>query len=149
CRSSQIGNSRISFESSDGRFESVCRLVVLKGSASHFIFLDRGSVLWLEDVLQLASSIGWKLPSDCVMSSSRRSVSISAFASQGSQFMKVSERCSNGKLFFVIIPAASSFEGWKRFHAICQEIPPTISPTPPPKQPISFANLFKGQSLSS
>ncbi|CAN1138419.1 hypothetical protein LINPERHAP2_LOCUS10673 [Linum perenne] len=157
CRSSQIGISRISFETSDGRFDSVCRLVALKGSASHFVFLDRGSVFWLEEALQTASSIGWKFPSVSAKSSSRRTVSVSAFVSQGSQFLKVSELCSNGKLFFVLIPAASSFEGWKSLLTICQEWiasvlappPPAHSSVPSSTQPISFASLFKGQSLSS
>ncbi|CAN1781640.1 hypothetical protein LINPERHAP1_LOCUS15520 [Linum perenne] len=48
CRSLQIKDVRISIEMSDGRFGSVCRLSVSKGSSSHFIFLDRTLVFWLE-----------------------------------------------------------------------------------------------------
>ncbi|CAN1188571.1 hypothetical protein LINPERHAP2_LOCUS39413 [Linum perenne] len=157
CRSFQIGNSRIAFETSDDRFGSGCWLEALKGFASHFVFLDRGLVLWLEEVLQIASTNGWKFPSMCDASSSRRSVSISTFVSEGGQTLKVSERCSNGKLFFVLIPSASSFEGWKRFLSICQAwIASVLAPPPPvppllpsPQPPMSFASVVKGPTLSS
>ncbi|CAN1768371.1 hypothetical protein LINPERHAP1_LOCUS10605 [Linum perenne] len=154
-RSYQIGINRISLDSSDGRFGSICRLEALKGSVSHFVFLDRESVLWLEDVLLVASLIGWKFPSSCFLNSSRRTVAVSSFVMEGEQLLKIVESCSNGSFFFVLVPAASSFEGWKKFLSLCQGwIASALAPPPPPpsrssRPVVSYANLVKGPSLSS
>ncbi|CAN1129261.1 hypothetical protein LINPERHAP2_LOCUS5118 [Linum perenne] len=153
CRSSQIGNSRITLEASDGRFGSVCRLEALKGAASHFVFLDRSSVLWLEESLQVASSIGWKFPASCNWTSNRRTVSVTSFISDGEQVLKISESCSNGIFFFVLVPSASN--GWKRLLLLCQEwiasalAPPPPVPHPSSRPPASFASIVIGPSLSS
>ncbi|CAN1166048.1 hypothetical protein LINPERHAP2_LOCUS26512 [Linum perenne] len=153
CRTSQIGNSRISLEASDGRFGSVCRLEANKGAASHFVFLDRSSVIWLEEVLQVASSIGWKFPASCSRTNSRRTVSVSSFNPDGEQVLKISESCANGSYFFVLVPSAS--DGWKRLLLLCQDwiasalAPPPPEPLPSSKTPASFASMVKGPSLSS
>ncbi|CAN1172775.1 hypothetical protein LINPERHAP2_LOCUS30285 [Linum perenne] len=143
-----IRNSRVSFEASDGRFGSVCRLVVHRGSKSHFIFLDRASVLWLEGILQVAFSKGWKFPSDCGNSSLRRSVSVSSFSTTEGRFLKISEACINGKFFFVLVPTQSSSDGWKSLLTLCQSwIALALAPTSSTKPPSSFAEVVKGPSL--
>ncbi|CAN1168787.1 hypothetical protein LINPERHAP2_LOCUS28017 [Linum perenne] len=111
-RSLQIKDSQFACDSSDGRFGSVCRLSVSNGSVSHFVFLDRSSILWLEGVLQVASSNRWVFPSPCSSSSVRRSVSVRVINTSVGLRLKISEECSNGKLFYILIPADPSSRGW-------------------------------------
>ncbi|CAN1189054.1 hypothetical protein LINPERHAP2_LOCUS39685 [Linum perenne] len=140
CRSIQIKDARISVVSSDGRFGSVCRLLVSKVSASHFIFIDRTLVFWLEGVLQVASESNWSFPASCTSSSFRRSLSVCAFNSSRGRMLKMSELCSNGKSFFVIIPAESSQGGWWGFLRLLQAwIVGSLAPPPPAGPPPSSA----------
>ncbi|CAN1127455.1 hypothetical protein LINPERHAP2_LOCUS4047 [Linum perenne] len=157
-RSYQIRNVRISMETSDGRFGSICRLMSTKGLVPHFVFLDRSLVLWLESVLQVASSKGWTFPPSCESASSRRSLAISSFVSSSGKVLKISESCSNGKLFYVLIPSASASEGWKNLLSVCRDwIALALAPPPPcswtgdnqPMTPLkSFASVVRGSSLS-
>ncbi|CAN1179869.1 hypothetical protein LINPERHAP2_LOCUS34446 [Linum perenne] len=151
CRVSQIGNCKVSIETSDGRFSSDCRLTVSKDSKSHFIFLDRNLVLWLEGVLHVASSKNWKLPSSCESLSPRRKIAVHSFVSAGLRFLKISEICTNGKLFFVLIPSSTSFEGWRSFLSTLQSWIAAVLAPPPPSAPPglrSLADVVKGPSLS-
>ncbi|CAN1194305.1 hypothetical protein LINPERHAP2_LOCUS42501 [Linum perenne] len=155
CRSFQIKNYRISIEASDGRFGSVCRLLVSKGSSTHFIFLDHSSVLWLEGVLQVASLNNWSFPPVCESCSPRRTVKIAPFAPGATKMLKISEFCSNGKIFYVLIPVAHELEGWKSLLGIFHNwIASALAPPPPAslssslKPQSSFASVVKGASFS-
>ncbi|CAN1137874.1 hypothetical protein LINPERHAP2_LOCUS10333 [Linum perenne] len=158
CRSYQIRNVRISLDTSDGRFGSICRLMSTQGLVPHFVFFDRSLVLWLEGVLQVASSNGWTFPSPCESSSSRRTMAISFFTSSSGKMLKISETCYNGKLFYVLIPSASASDGWKHLLSVCRDwIALALAPPPPSswsgtnqsvKPHKSFASVVRGSSLS-
>ncbi|CAN1134869.1 hypothetical protein LINPERHAP2_LOCUS8524 [Linum perenne] len=153
CRSFQIKNYRISIEASDGRFGSVCRLLVSKGSSSHFVFLDHSSVLWLEGVLQVASLNNWSFPSGCEFSSPRRTVKITLFVTGSNKSLKISELCSNGKIFYVLIPLVHASEGWKNLLGTLQNwVASALAPPSPAtlssKSPTSYASAVKGASFS-
>ncbi|CAN1165126.1 hypothetical protein LINPERHAP2_LOCUS25967, partial [Linum perenne] len=116
----QIKDIKVSLEHSDGRFGSICRLVVSKGVASHFIFLDRSLVLWLEGALQVASSSSWNFPSPCKSGSIRRSLVVSSVFSSSGRVLKISEVCRNSKVFFVLIPMDTFNGGWWSFLKLLQ-----------------------------
>ncbi|CAN1176148.1 hypothetical protein LINPERHAP2_LOCUS32378 [Linum perenne] len=157
-RGYQIKDSKVTAQSSDGRFGSICRLVVAKSSSSHFIFLDRSLVLWLEGTLQVASSQDWKLPTVCDSASTRRTISVSTFSTATGRNLKIAELCSNGKCFFVLIPSDEGSTGWWSLLRLLQSwIAAALAP-PPPLLPTrkasgaissSFAQVVRGPSLSS
>ncbi|CAN1842824.1 hypothetical protein LINPERHAP1_LOCUS36954 [Linum perenne] len=110
--------------------------------------------MWLEGILQVAFSKGWKFPTDCGNSSPRRSVSVSSFSTAEGRFLKISEACLNGKFFFVLVPTQSSSDGWKSLLTLCQSWiasnlapPPPVSSTSSTKPPSSFAEVVKGPTL--
>ncbi|CAN1178007.1 hypothetical protein LINPERHAP2_LOCUS33433 [Linum perenne] len=99
----------------------------------------------------------WRFPSRCESSSPRRSVSISTFVSSEDRFLKITEACTNGKIFFVLIPALSLFEGWKKLLSLCQNWivsalapppPPMLSTHPPVANP-SYVVMVKGPTFST
>ncbi|CAN1815703.1 hypothetical protein LINPERHAP1_LOCUS27541 [Linum perenne] len=128
----------IACDSSDGRFGSVCRLSVSKGSVSHFIFLDRSSVLWLDGVLQVASNNRWKFPQSCSFPSVCRTVSVSSFPTSDGSRLKIAEKCLNGKTFYVSIPTDPDSGGWFGILRLVQRwIAEFLVPSPPPP-PVSI-----------
>ncbi|CAN1127374.1 hypothetical protein LINPERHAP2_LOCUS4007 [Linum perenne] len=92
------------------------------------------------------------------MASSRRSVSVSSFDSATGRMLKISEACSNGKLFYVLILESSAAEGWKSLLLLRQNWIATALAPPPPnswaaksstsKAHASFASVVRGPSLS-
>ncbi|CAN0904615.1 hypothetical protein LINGRAHAP2_LOCUS23190, partial [Linum grandiflorum] len=108
----QIRNSLISLERSNGWFGSDFRLVTTKDGLSHFVFLEMSQVRWLEGVLQVAAHKGWDFPLECKCSSERRTISLTKFHMQGVLVVMIYERCSNGKIFYVIIPLDQKSGGW-------------------------------------
>ncbi|CAN1807427.1 hypothetical protein LINPERHAP1_LOCUS25020 [Linum perenne] len=144
----QSRSSSIAFESSDGRFDSICRLIVSRGPLSHFVFLDRDLLVWLESVLQVASLNRWKLLDSCNSSSARRSLKVSSFTLRGSPVLKIAESCAEDKTFFVLIPSASSSTGWPEFLRLTQCWIADLGILPPPPAPIglrkSFAQVVSG-----
>ncbi|CAN1152601.1 hypothetical protein LINPERHAP2_LOCUS18844 [Linum perenne] len=128
----QIENYNIVFKPSNGRYESICRLVVSRDHLSHFVFLDGVLLVWLEHVLQVASQNDWKLPASCVRTTTRRVLKISSFSLRGSPVLKISESCGNGKVFFVVIPADPDTTGWLSFLLFTQRWIASLGILPPP-----------------
>ncbi|CAN0843624.1 hypothetical protein LINGRAHAP2_LOCUS3947 [Linum grandiflorum] len=55
------------------------------------------------------------------MLSKRRIISVTHFHLQGRPVLKIYEKCSNGKIFFVILPCENNSEGWSFFLRLLQE----------------------------
>ncbi|CAN1129371.1 hypothetical protein LINPERHAP2_LOCUS5178, partial [Linum perenne] len=110
----QIRSSRIICESSKGLFGSDFRLGVDRGSFSHFIFLERSSFAWLEQVCQVAAENDWAFPRICSTSTSRRTIALLKISVGGFPVIRISEKCRDGKVFFVLVPA-DKLGGWWSF----------------------------------
>ncbi|CAN1173960.1 hypothetical protein LINPERHAP2_LOCUS30993 [Linum perenne] len=144
---SQSGDSRITVESSFGRFGSDFRLVASRNASSHFVFLELSQLRWLEGVLLTAKSSNWHLPKSCFASSVRRRVEALKFNLKGVSMLKVSEICPSGQVFFVLIPADSKSGGWMSFLRTIQDIldiKPSKSLAIPTR---SFAEVVAGPSF--
>ncbi|CAL1358640.1 unnamed protein product [Linum trigynum] len=57
----------------------------------------------------------WSFPKLCVKKSGRRYVHAGMYSRHGEKFLKISELCPNGKVFFVCIPAGSTLMAWSTF----------------------------------
>ncbi|CAN1759419.1 hypothetical protein LINPERHAP1_LOCUS7119 [Linum perenne] len=106
--------------------------MVCRGSLSHFVFLDRASLIWLEQVLHIASQSGWKLPVPCEFSSVKRTLKLSSFFLRNSPVLKISELCANDKSFFVLVPADSSSSSWLRLLQSTRNWIASLGILPPP-----------------
>ncbi|CAN0922456.1 hypothetical protein LINGRAHAP2_LOCUS33064, partial [Linum grandiflorum] len=100
------------FESSDRFSELHFKLVVSEAIGVHFVFLNVLQGRWLANVLEIASGCGWKFPKVCFTSDFRRKVEVAVFRRRGVENLVVTERCSNGKTFFVLIPTEAGNRGW-------------------------------------
>ncbi|CAN1189944.1 hypothetical protein LINPERHAP2_LOCUS40196 [Linum perenne] len=89
------------------------KIAVERGGRTHFILLDERQLVWLGDVLQVATSAEWKIPARCVDHSLRRTVVVSTFWRGGVRFLNIVERCRDRKCFFIDIPAEEHSTGWK------------------------------------
>ncbi|CAN1141984.1 hypothetical protein LINPERHAP2_LOCUS12812 [Linum perenne] len=82
---------------------------------------------------KVASSNRWVFLSSCSSASARRHVSVRAFSTSDGLRLKISEECSNGKLFYVLIPADPLTGGWFGTLRIVQSwIANSLVPSPPP-----------------
>ncbi|CAN1158043.1 hypothetical protein LINPERHAP2_LOCUS21910 [Linum perenne] len=132
----EIGPSR-----SDGRFGSDFRLAVVRNSSTHFIYLDQGQMVWLEGVLKFARSTNWAFPKEYSTNSFRRSISVVRCLHRGKPALKISEKCSSGKLFFVVIPSLSVSGDWTEFLKLLQDLVVVRSSDPPKLLSRSFAKV--------
>ncbi|CAN0908240.1 hypothetical protein LINGRAHAP2_LOCUS25183 [Linum grandiflorum] len=143
---------RTSIEESDGRFGSNFKSVVEHRKSSHFIFLDKGQLVWLHGVLQVAAKNGWKLPLVCESSSKRRTIAITQFHLQGRWVLKIYEKCLNQKVFFVIIPVDSNSDGWPSLLKMLQRFTHRSAFVADPKQGVlpkrSFAEVVSKKVFS-
>ncbi|CAN1256285.1 hypothetical protein LINPERPRIM_LOCUS9272 [Linum perenne] len=114
-RDVQIRGSRISFSRSLGRFGSAFKLEVARNASSHFIFLELLQLQWLEGVFKVASGRHWVFPSMCESSSQRRCIAVCRRLAPSDHLVRISEKCPNGKLFFVDIPADQGSVAWLHF----------------------------------
>ncbi|CAN1794310.1 hypothetical protein LINPERHAP1_LOCUS20262 [Linum perenne] len=89
------------------------KLMVTKGSRSHFVLLDGSQLRWIRDVLMVASRNSWSFPSRCCVESARRSVVVSVAWRAGARVLTVLERCRDGKSFYVAVPSDRNSHGWK------------------------------------
>ncbi|CAN1162908.1 hypothetical protein LINPERPRIM_LOCUS32366 [Linum perenne] len=87
------------------------RLAVEREGQSHFIFLDEDQLRWLVDVLTVAARANWKLPSECVRSSTRRMITVVSFWKNGVRFLCLREN-RDDKIFFVNVPMDWNSIGW-------------------------------------
>ncbi|CAN1811099.1 hypothetical protein LINPERHAP1_LOCUS26129 [Linum perenne] len=145
----QLRNHRISIEASKGLFDSDFRLEVARGPSSHFVFLDRRSLSWLEGILQVVSNREWNFKKEVGPKSSRRTISVERLSLFGFPVLKVSEKCVNGKVFFVNIPAESVQGGWLRFLRLVKDC--SLATSKGEKQSFgskSFAQVVAGSSFS-
>ncbi|CAN1152084.1 hypothetical protein LINPERHAP2_LOCUS18521 [Linum perenne] len=151
----QIKDYWIDLEDSRGLFGSDFRLVVSRDSSAHFIFLDNQLLRWLESSLLVAKDNSWVFPSSCQSRSSRRLISVGR-PSKGSSFLKISETCRNGKIFFVLVPKDPNQSGWCSFIRLIQA---RLGPRPSTVRPVgsvfsrlssphrSFAEVTAGRSF--
>ncbi|CAN1228510.1 hypothetical protein LINPERPRIM_LOCUS2972 [Linum perenne] len=123
CSTLQIRNSKIIINKSFGRFNSDFRLTVVQNStSSHFVFLELEQLYWLEEVFKVAADSQWSFPPVCETTSPRRCVSVTKLR-YGSPVVKISEKCQNGRLFFVIIPMdIPASNGWLSFLKMIQAL---------------------------
>ncbi|CAN1134176.1 hypothetical protein LINPERHAP2_LOCUS8109, partial [Linum perenne] len=135
---------------SDGRFGSDFRLAVSKKSSSHFIFLEASQLQWIDGVLRVAEGSKWFIPGVCESASDRRSVVVAKVLIKGTATLKIIERCSNGQVFYVLIPAADSSGGWSPLRELLQGFC-NVKPDPiPPSLAFgarSFAEVTTAQGL--
>ncbi|CAN1767292.1 hypothetical protein LINPERHAP1_LOCUS10211 [Linum perenne] len=103
-------------------FGSDFKLAVSRDSSTHFIFLERQQVAWLEGVLKVASSSKWVFPKDCSSRSTRRSISVFRCLVRGKPALKIVESCSAGKVFFVVIPSSTQAGDWRGFLNLSREL---------------------------
>ncbi|CAN1838944.1 Putative ribonuclease H protein At1g65750 [Linum perenne] len=148
-RNFQVRDVLIGLETSN-RFAPVdFRLVVKKGSLSHFVFLGVEEVVWLKSILEVSATNSWAVSQGCRFLGKRREVRLSSFEARGIRFLNVAERCRNGRQFFVNIPREENSEGWPSLLRVLTEITVEVVPPPPIKgQPLkSFAEIVRGPGL--
>ncbi|CAN1342896.1 hypothetical protein LINPERPRIM_LOCUS39609 [Linum perenne] len=104
--------SEISIFSSNRFASANFRIVVSCSNAEHFIFLDEFLLRWVHDVMQRLLDNGWKNFKSMSMRSGSRSLHLGSFVVRDVCFLKIVERCGNGKQFFILIPSDEGLIGW-------------------------------------
>ncbi|CAN1173295.1 hypothetical protein LINPERHAP2_LOCUS30587 [Linum perenne] len=141
----QVRNCNVSVEDSRGAFGSDFRVSATVGEKSHFVFLDKGQLVWLRGILQEAAGKRWSLPISSSKESARRSLVVSHFVGRGVRNLKLTEVCKNGKLFFILIPWDPKSGGWRQLLLAIQPGSSAASLTTPAR---SFADVLRRPGLS-
>ncbi|CAN0884425.1 hypothetical protein LINGRAHAP2_LOCUS14835, partial [Linum grandiflorum] len=116
------------------------------GGRRHFVFVDEAQIVWLRDVLSVASKSSWKFRSGCMVRSSRREVVLTDFWRNGIRYLKVLERCRDGKRFYVLIPMDWNSVGGRALlgviHSCFCEFGASTQSTTPPARKVSSLKSF-------
>ncbi|CAN1261748.1 hypothetical protein LINPERPRIM_LOCUS10979 [Linum perenne] len=150
-RTLRIRGREISFSLSDRFADAAFRISVTGVGVSHFIFLDITLLQWIRDVLQEALQREWKLGKVKSLVSGSRSLSVGSFSINDVNFLRLEERCKNGKRFYVAIPMDEDHIGWSAFLKSVLSILADESTdiTTAGRDPlISFASVVKGSAAN-
>ncbi|CAN1154259.1 hypothetical protein LINPERHAP2_LOCUS19904 [Linum perenne] len=80
------------------------RVAVSYSGKEHFIYLDEALLRWLRDVLQGFMEKGWKDVKRVYSRSGSRSIHLDSFMLREVTFLRILEKCGNGKQFFILLP---------------------------------------------
>ncbi|CAN0912984.1 hypothetical protein LINGRAPRIM_LOCUS355 [Linum grandiflorum] len=105
---------------------------------------------WLEGVLKVGAGCKWKLSLVCEPKSKGRTISATKFHLQGRLVLKIYEKCSNRKIFFVIILGESAAGGWlPLWKLLHQEMGAVVGIPSSSMAKRSFEKVVKNDSFSS